>query len=434
MNISKIGPSLLVIGLLVFSGLAIMPATAVQAEQRQPDLVGKGIGAVYPVIEGEELPMTIYIENIGDADVEDGFWMELKYAETAGFWQEPTETFDIWVEPPIRAGGIKGVKYVVEALASYQVNFELVLDTTDTIAESNEGNNVGHECVIPLDIAPGTSATDTIHVRNENIMAQETFTLEADESTIPEGWVLQGAIPPTEITAQPGENVAVSETLYVPENTILNQAIKLNVTRQSDGASQSIYILVQTTPEMAFSFNPYTEVFTVWGVDTVNSEVNITSEVISQIGLITTTKYTVTNTRGQYISSIVKMVSTKHLNFYEITELDYNGVITIIPEDNFFLTTFKTDKNNGLVHFHQVMRYDDNMNMLVRYKRKSDETILFGKTLEEKITATFSGFDALGVKILNGGIHPTRLYVSDKNEPMCPNPCLTSWACRLVYT
>ncbi len=420
MKLKKIGPSLLVIGLLVFSGLAIMPATVVQAEQRQPDLVVRKIAWLFPVKEGEELPITVFIENVGESPVEDGFWMKVNYAELAGFWQKPEETLDIWVEPPIKAGEVKAVGFSTIALGMYQGNFDVTLDTTNNIVESNEYNNIGNDCIISVNVAPGTSTTGTVYLRNENSATSETFTIDVDGSTIPEGWEISGGIPPTQVTVSPGGNFALSETLIIPEDTILNKAIKLNATRQSDGASQSIFLLVQTTPEIGFSFNPYINDFSVWGVDSIDSDVSISSEIISQFGPISETRYTITNTQGQYISTIVKMISTRHLNMFEISNIDYNGVITINPDNNLFLTSFKTDHNNEIKHFYQKT-HSSLIKVDAFYNTIYDQTKIRYQIDDERSTATYDGFEALGARVVNGEVFAIRLDTRDNAEPMCPN-------------
>ncbi|MFO7991528.1 MAG: CARDB domain-containing protein [Thermoplasmata archaeon] len=433
MNIRKIGPSLLVIGLLVFSGLAILPATVTRAEQGQPDLVVKNIGWVFPVKEGEELPVTVYVENVGDADVDDAFWLEVEYSDTFGFWQEPTERFDIWVEPPIKAGEIKGVEFTTTALETHQVDFEAFLDTTEVITESNEENNKGHLGVLSIEVPPGTTATGSVHVRNEGLTS-DTFTIEADESTLPEGWELSGGIPPTQVTAQPGENVALSETLIVPEDTIMNPAIRFNATRQSDGEEQEVYLQVQTTPEMGFSFNPYIDEFSVWVVDSADTEVSITSEIISEFGPISVTEYTATNTNGNYLGVTVNRIKTRHLNMYEITELDYNGEITITPDDNRFITTFNV-KNDELKHYHQKMISNPETAFNTRFNIRDELTTIEGTLNGERVTLTLDDFHGLGARITNGQIYPLRLDTRDTTTPCCTNQlCITGALCRLVYT
>lgn len=402
------------------SGLMVLPSNVV-AQEGQPDLTVKKIGWRFPAVDGEDLPVTIYIENIGDASVQTGFWLEFNYATLSGFWQEATETLQIWVEPPIGAGEIKGIEFTTTALNTHQVNFGATIDTSDVIAEFDEENNHWQGCSIAVEAIPGSSITVPIYLRNERIDIVETFTVEVDEASIPDGWGFVGGLPPTTVTAAPGGNVVLSEGAIVPADTTSNPTIRINARRQSDGASQFIAIRVLTTPEIGFSFNPYTEEVFVTGIDDIESEVSVTSEIISERGHVTLAKYTVTNTRGQYTSALVRMISTRNHNMFEIREIDYNGVVTITPEKNMFVTTYLV-KNGELKHFHQYMKYGDpDVQLRTFYNAKDDQTTMVGEIVGEDIRATFDGFDGLGMRILNEKVFPIRLDTSDTAQPLCPN-------------
>ena len=198
-----------IVCVMLMSGMMVLPSS-VLAKQGQPDLIVRGIGWVYPVETGESLHVTVTVENVGEAPVQDGFWVELRYAALSGFWQEATDTYQIWVNPPIKAGEIKAVETDIVALNSHQVNFEATADTTNLIAEQDEDNNELHRCLIAVGAAPGSTMSAPVYLRNERLDIVETFTIEVDASTIPEGWEFAGGIPPTTVTAAPGANVELS--------------------------------------------------------------------------------------------------------------------------------------------------------------------------------------------------------------------------------
>ncbi|MDO9538263.1 MAG: CARDB domain-containing protein [Thermoplasmata archaeon] len=430
-QIEKIG-AIAIVSMIFLSGMMVLPTT-VEAQQGLPDLVVKNIGWRFPVMEDEVLLGTVYIENTGTASVEDGFWINVNYATLPGFWQEATESLQLWVEPPIRAGEIKAVAFTTTALTTHQTNFDVDLDIFNNIVESDEDNNQMHACLIAVGGAPGSSLRVPIYLRNEMLMAQ-TFTVEVDETTIPDGWGFEGGLPPTTITAAPGGNVMLSESITIPADTIENPIFRLNAMRHSDNQLQSIFIKVLTTPEIGFSFNPYTKIFTAWGVDHLQqSDFTISSTILSQEGYKTVEEFTVTNDRGQYVRATLEIVSTKHLHMYEILEINYNGVTTIIPEENRFLTMFNVDKNGQLQRFSQSMNYAPEIYTFTRYDGKYDQTIMEYKNLEEKLTVTFDGFDALGVRIENQNILSIRLDTSDTSVPLCVNfSCFAGGDCNAI--
>jgi hypothetical protein len=404
-----------IVCVMLLSGMMVLPSNIV-AEQGQPDLVVRNIGWVFPVKQGEELPVTVYIENIGSAPVQKGFWIEINYAEQSGFWQEATETHTIWIDPPIKIGEVKAVDFTSFGLNTHQANFEVSLDTTNAIMELNEMNNYKHVCSIAIGATPGSSISTPVYLRNERIDITETFIIEVDPSTVPDGWGFTGGLPPTTVTALPGGNVVLSETAIVPTDTILNSVFRLNATRQSDGAVQSIAIRVVTTREIGFSFNPYQNEFSVWGVDQIDSEFTLTTELISKRGAVSYTMYTVTDNLGQYTSATVKSTNTKNLNMFEIIEINYNGLVTITPDANMFLTTFLVD-NNELRHFNQYMNYGPIQSAHTQYNINLDQTTI----RDDESTTTLNGFNALGVRISNGKVLPIRLDTRDPSVPLCPN-------------
>jgi len=400
----------IVVSTFVMSSLMVIPSTVFAQQVREaPDLVVRNIAWKFHVVEGEDLPVTVYVENIGTAPVQTGFWIEVKYAGLSGFWQEAIETHQIWVNPPIIEGTIKAVKFTTTALNTHQANFEASLDTTNTITETNENNNIKHNCDIIVEGIPGTSISVPIYVRNERTDMWETFTIEADETTIPGGWGFTGGLPPTTVQAAPGNNVIQSEGITVPMDTSKNAYIMLNTTRESDGASQSIAIRVITTPEMGFSFNHYTNELIVSGVNQIGAEVFVSSELISEIGHKTVTKYTVTNTRGQSISAVVMMKSVKQLNTFEITEIEYNGIAIITPDDSQFLTKFRLDKNGEVERYYQYMSYGSEIYSETNYDERDNQTTMIGKGPAGNHWVEFDGLEALGVIINNERIIPARL-------------------------
>ena len=428
--------SLLIVGAMIMSGVMALPSTVVAKNSNQiqgtADLVVEAFNWRFPIVTGEELPVTIYVKNIGTAPVDAGFEIQVDYAELSGFWQQPTETFYIWVEPPIGVGEIKAVEFTTTALNTYQANFEAQLDSLDNIVELDENNNYRHICLISVEAAPGSILSVPVYARNVNLYMGDIFTIAADETRIPDNWDMSGGLPPSNVPASPGANVALSEIITVPLDTTINPVFRINATRQSDGEAQSTFIEFLTTPEMGFSFSPFLNEFTVMGADSIDSETIVTSEVISQQGPLSLTKYTVTNSRGQYTSATIRMISTNHLNMFEITEIDYNGVETIIPEENFFMTTFLV-KNGELKHFNQYMRYNPDLYVIASYDRKTDTSTMTGAENGEQFKTTFDGFDAMGTRVFDAHLASIRLDTSDPNVPLCPNVnCWTMDSCFKV--
>ena len=340
-----------------------------------------------------------------------------------GFWQEATESFQLWVEPPIRAGEIKAVAFTTTALNTHQANFEANLDILNSVAESNEDNNQMHACLIAVDGAPSSSISVPVYLRNVRTDIVETFLVEADETTIPDGWIFAGGIPPTTVTALPGGNEILSESTVVPADTTTNPIIKISATRESDGESQSILIKVLTTPEIGFSFNPYTDEFTVWGVDQLQqSDFETTSTIIYENEGKTIEAFTVINDRGQYVQATLEIHSGKQFHMYKILEINYNGVVTITPEDNMFLTTFLV-KNGELRHFFQYVKYGPEKYSHNLYNVNT-ETMTFRANIDGEHSVTnFDGFEASGVRMWDGEVQPIRLDTTgDTAQPMCPKP------------
>ncbi|MFH0815288.1 MAG: CARDB domain-containing protein [Methanobacteriota archaeon] len=415
--------TLTIVGLFITSGLMVIPSGVRAQQQGMPDLAVTHIGWRFPVMEGNELLGTIYVENQGASAVETGFWIELGYAERPGFWQQVVETQQIWMDPPIQAGEIKGVGFTTTGLATNTANFIATADSTDLIQEVDETNNVGYLCRIAVGVAPGSSVSIPIYVRNGNLQSADSFSIGMDETTVPSGWVVSGGIPPTSIDSPPGGNVVVAETIYVPEDALINPTLKLRAIRQSDGQITDIRIKIITTPEMGISFNPYLNDISVIGTDEIDSEVSVISEIILQTRAISVTKYTVTNNRGQYLSAIVEMVSTKNLNLIKIKEIDYNGILTIEPKNNLFLTVFKID-DGALTKYYQNMRYSQDMHIQTFYDSNTDTTTFSSSINGNQSTENLQGWQGVGVRILDGELVPIRLDTTEPMQPLC-----TNWMC-----
>ncbi len=419
MEKTRIG-AIIIVSMVFLSGMMVLPSS-VQAKQGQPDLIVRGIGWVYPVETGDSLPVTVTVENIGEASVQHGFWAELHYAELSGFWQEATETYQLWVEPPIRAGEIKAIETTIVALNTHQVNFEAIADTTNLITEVDENNNEFHRCLIAVGATPGTSISVPVFLKNEMLFG-DVFTVSVDESTIPEGWGFAGGLPPTIVTAVPGGNVQLSESAIIPLDTTTNPVFYLSATRQSDLASQTIMIKVITTPEIGFSLNPYTNEFSMWGADhTQQSDFVASSTIISENGHKRVEQFTVTDYEGQYVQATLEILSTRQHFEYSILEINYNGVITITPENNRFLTTFLV--NNGeLNQFFQYSIYSPGNYAFTHYDSINNETEITAIIDSgQPNIGTYYGWEAMGSRIESGKIVATLLDTSDPSEPCCAN-------------
>lgn len=411
-----------IVCVMIMSGLMALP-TSVDAKKGQPDLAVKNMSWIYPVIEGEDVPFVVYVYNQGNAPVETGFWLKVNYAELPGFWQEPTVTHQIWVEPPIKAGTKKAVEITLTALTTHQMNIEAILDTTNIIAETNEENNEGHVCLVSVGAERGSPVSVPIFLRNENLFGGETFTVEADPSKIPDGWSFSGGVPPTTVTAAPGGNVALSEGTIVPGDTHLNPVFRINATRQSDRDTRIMYIKVLSSPEIGFSFSPFLNEFCTMGIDQIESDETLTKTILEEKGYMTIEEHTVTNIYGQYVKATLEMHSNNHMNMYKILEINYNGETTIIPENNMFLTTFGLDDDGNLKHYYQYMKCDSENYQHTYYDAKENQTTMKGKLDGKDFVITFDGFDAVGVRILNDQIATARLDTRDLSIPLCMNDC-----------
>jgi hypothetical protein len=412
--------ALAIVSMLIMGGLMALPSK-VLAKTGQPDLQVRSLGVRYPMIEGASLPVTIYVENVGSAATGAGFWIDFNYASSPGFWQSPDETRQIWVDKSIKAGEIYGVCFSTTTLSTGSFNFAASLDTTDVISEIDEANNNGNVCFVAVDAAPGTMVSVPIYLMNTNLNSAESFVVGADETTLPDGWGITGGIPPETVDSPPGGNVVAYERIYVPEDAIINPTIRIGATRQSDGTDQSVYIKVITTPEIGFSFNPYLNEFFVTGSDEADTQVTVTSEILSTTGVKTVSKYTVTNSIGGYTSAIVEMVSTNGLNMFKICEIDYNGILTITPDHNLFVTTFLV-KDGVLKQYNQNMQYSSDASSITHYDSKAIATTFKTYIDGESTDATIDGWQGLGVRVNNGHVDWVRLDTSDPMQPMmCPN-------------
>jgi hypothetical protein len=408
-----------IVSLMIMGGLMVLPSK-VLAKNGQPDLQVRSLGVRYPMIEGEELPVTVYVENAGNAATGAGFWIDFNYASTPGFWQSPDETRQIWVDKSIRAGEIYGVCFTTTALSTGSFNFAASIDVTGEIAETDESNNGGNMCLVAVDAVPGTVVTVPVYFRNTNLNSAESFLVGADETTLPEDWSITGGIPPETIDSPPGGNAVAIEHIYVPEDAMINPTIRIGATRQSDGADQSVYIKVITTPEIGLSFNPHLNELFVTGSDVADTQVTVTTETLSTTGVKTVSKYTVTNSQGVYTSAIVEMISAKGLNMFKICEMDYNGALTITPDQNLFVTTFNV-KDGVLKQYNQVMLYSPEALSLTHYDSKALSTSFRTYLEGESTYATIDGWQGLGVRISNGEIRQIRMDTTDPTQPCCAN-------------
>ena len=211
---------------------------------------------------------------------------------------------------------------------------------------------------------------------------------------------------------------------------------RINATRLSDGSSQFIYLKVLTTPEIGFSFNPYLNEFSIWDADqTQQWGHDITSSIISENKGKTVEAFTVTNDEGHYVQAILEIHRNKQSFMYKILEINYNGVVTITPEDNMFLTTFIV-QNGELKHFFQYSRYSPDIYAFTSYDSRNDETtIKLVMDSEETAIGSYDGWDALGSRIESGRIIAGLLDTSDPSQPCCHNNlfCYNPAFCACAY-
>jgi len=431
-QIEKIG-TIAIVGMIFLSGMMMMPTT-VEAKNDLPDLAVRNIAWRSPVQKDELLPVTIYIENIGNAPVDCGFWIEVNYAEFPGFWQEAAESHNIWVNPPIKEGQCRAVEFTTIALNSECANFEVSVDTTNEIIESNEYNNVRHRCSIAIGVAPNTSFTTQLFLRNEMLFT-DSFIIEINPTTLPDGWGFLGGIPPSTITAQPGGNIILSETVIVPNDATLNARIQVNATRVSDGDFRFVEIYVITSPEIGIYFTPYTNELIVSGSSYLGHYLESTSTLITDKGIFKITKYTVTDDNGRYISATIQTIHTKLCLKYTILEFDYNGVVSI-PAVNDFQIIHLIDNNNELKQYNQKMNYEKSiMYSDVRYNSKDDVTTMVGETPAGSHDLLFNGIASLSVRTWNSSIIPMRLDTNNYQTWAIGIPGFCCWIdCPLLMS
>lgn len=429
----------IVVSMFLMSGTMMVPSVLGTQEGKNtddlPDLAVRNIAWMSPVIAGYDLPVTIYIENIGNTPVQIGFWIDVNYASQSGFWQIGTETHQIWVAPPINEGICKAVEFTTTALNTEQANFEVLLDTTNTIEELNENNNIKQRCSVAIGVAPGTSFTTPVYLRNERLDITDIFTVEVNTATLPEGWTFLGGVPPTTIEAAPGGNVVLSETVIVPEDNIKNAKIIINASRQSDGELKFLEIFVITSPEIGIYFTPYTNEFIVSGSSYLASNIEVTSTIISEKGNKKVTNYTVTDDSGHYITATIETLSTRNNFIYQILELNNNGIVTIL-ENNRFKITFLIDQYNELKYLHQEMIYEKSiLYSYIDYNSIKDQTIMIGESAIGPHNLEFNGIASLSVRTWNNNIIPMRLDTEDYETWAIGIPGFCCWIdCPLLMS